>query len=90
LPDSIGRIWKVQLWHNNFGPTPGWYLSRVTVRNLNTGRVYYFLCEKWLAVEEGDGKVEREFMALEGTLGFTKVRKCKVREVEGEFMAVRR
>ena len=35
--------------------------------------MYYFICEKWLAVEEQDGKVEREFMALEGPLEFTKV-----------------
>ena len=37
------------------------------------GNSYYFICEKWLAVEEQDGKVEREFMALEGPLEFTKV-----------------
>ncbi|KAH3794558.1 hypothetical protein DPMN_148095 [Dreissena polymorpha] len=36
LPDSIGKIWKVQIWHNNFGPSPSWYLSRVIVRDLNT------------------------------------------------------
>ncbi|WAQ94086.1 PK1L1-like protein, partial [Mya arenaria] len=56
LPDSIGRIWKVQVWHNNFGPSPSWYLSRVIVRDLITGVQYMFLCEKWLAVEEQDGK----------------------------------
>ena len=38
-----------------------------------TGVHYLFLCEKWLAVEEQDGKVEREFTALEGQLGFGKV-----------------
>jgi hypothetical protein len=37
------------------------------------GSSYYFISEKWLAVEEDDGKVEREFMALEGNLGFRKV-----------------
>ena len=40
---------------------------------LFSGSMYYFICEKWLAVEEQDGKVEREFMALEGPLEFTKV-----------------
>lgn len=29
-----------------------------------------FMCEKWLAVEEQDGKVEREFMALDATLHY--------------------
>ena len=37
------------------------------------GNTYYFICEKWLAVEEDDGKVEREFMAVEGDLGFRRV-----------------
>ncbi|XP_033762676.1 polycystic kidney disease protein 1-like 1 [Pecten maximus] len=73
LPDSIGKIWKVQIWHNNSGQSPSWYLSRVIVKDLNNGNIYYFLSEKWLAVEEEDGKVEREFMALEGSLGVRRV-----------------
>lgn len=73
LPESIGRIWKVQIWHNNFGASPSWYVNRVIVRDLNTGGQYIFLCEKWLAVEENDGKVEREFMVLDGTLDFWQV-----------------
>ncbi|XP_048754124.2 polycystic kidney disease protein 1-like 1 isoform X3 [Ostrea edulis] len=73
LPDSIGKIWKVQIWHNNTGASPSWYLSRVIVKDLNTERMFYFISEKWLAVEEEDGKVEREFLALEGNLGFKRV-----------------
>ena len=37
--------------------------------------MFYFSTEKWFAVEEEDGKVEREIMALEGGLGFVKVSK---------------
>ncbi|XP_052802584.1 uncharacterized protein LOC128232845 isoform X2 [Mya arenaria] len=85
LPDSIGRIWKVQVWHNNFGPSPSWYLSRVIVRDLITGVQYMFLCEKWLAVEEQDGKVEREFMVLDGTLDFTKAYMTKAVEYMADF-----
>lgn len=36
-------------------------------------REFYFISEKWLAVEEEDGKVEREFLALDGNLGFKRV-----------------
>ncbi|XP_061185531.1 polycystin-1-like protein 1 [Saccostrea echinata] len=73
LPDSIGKIWKVQIWHNNSGSSPSWYLSRVIVKDLNNERMFYFISEKWLAVEEEDGKVEREFLALDGNLGFKTV-----------------
>ena len=42
LPDSLGRLFKVQLWHNNAGEAPSWFLSRVVVRDVNAGTVYYF------------------------------------------------
>ena len=74
LPESLGRLLKCQIWHNNSGPHPSWYLSRVVVQDVNTGQFYYFVCERWFAAEEGDGKVEREIMACEGGLGFTRVR----------------
>lgn len=38
LPESIGKVWKVQIWHNNVGPSPSWYLSRVIVKDLNNGQ----------------------------------------------------
>ncbi|XP_060560495.1 polycystin-1-related protein-like isoform X2 [Ruditapes philippinarum] len=85
LPDSIGRIWKVQIWHNNLGPSPSWYLNRVIVRDLNTGNQYIFICEKRLAVEEQDGKVEREFMVLDGTLQFKKALPSKVVQYMADF-----
>jgi len=37
------------------------------------GENFYFVFEKWLAVEQGDGKVEREIMATDRGLGFYKV-----------------
>jgi len=38
------------------------------------GESYYFVFEKWFAVEKGCGKVEREVMAADRGLGFSKVR----------------
>ena len=37
------------------------------------GETSYFVCEKWFAVEEEDGKIEREIMRTEHGLGFTAV-----------------
>jgi len=37
------------------------------------GERYYFVFEKWFAVEKEDGKVEREVMAADRGLGFSKV-----------------
>ena len=46
--------------------------SRVMVV-VNSGESYYFVFEKWFAVEKEDGKVEREVMAADRALGFYKV-----------------
>ena len=40
---------------------------------VNSGESYYFVFEKWFAVEKEDGKVEREVMAADRALGFYKV-----------------
>ena len=72
-PESLGAINRVQLWHNNAGASPGWFLSRVTIKDVNTSTAYYFNCCRWLAVERDDGRVEREFAAVETGLGFNQV-----------------
>ncbi|XP_066545891.1 polycystin-1-like protein 1 [Amia ocellicauda] len=71
--DSLGPIWKVHLWHNNAGHSPSWYVSHVIVKDLGTGTSWFFPAECWLAVDEGDGKVERELTSLTQGPGFKKV-----------------
>lgn len=41
------------------GDNPSWYLSRVAIEDLHTHKKSYFVCERWLAVEEDDGRVDR-------------------------------
>lgn len=41
------------------GRSPSWYASRVVVHDLNNDKKFLFICESWLAVEEGDGAVDR-------------------------------
>ncbi|XP_063964557.1 polycystin-1-like protein 1 [Lytechinus pictus] len=72
VPESLGNIQRLQLWHNNAGLSPSWYLSRVSVRDLLTGQKWFFICERWFAVEEDDGKIERELLVVEDGVGFTK------------------
>jgi len=36
-----------------------WYLKQIIVHDLQTREKDYFICEKWLAVEKEDGKIER-------------------------------
>ncbi|KAM4689007.1 polycystin-1-like protein 1 [Discoglossus pictus] len=85
IPESLGPIWKIHIWHNNSGHSPSLYLSHVIVKDLKSGTNWYFLAECWLAVDEGDGKVEREFTSIGHGLGFRKLFYCKLTEYLEDF-----
>ncbi|XP_066289732.1 polycystin-1-like protein 2 [Branchiostoma lanceolatum] len=57
----MGPLDYIHIWHDNSGDDPSWFLNKIIVTDVNTEQKYYFLCNKWFAVEEGDGKVERIF-----------------------------
>ena len=59
VPRPLGKIEKVRIWHNNAGTEPSWFLARVLVRDLQTGKTVWFVCDRWLAVEEDDGQIDR-------------------------------
>ena len=56
----------MRIRHDNSGRGPGWFLEKVIVRELKTNRVYEFPCHQWLADNEGDRKIEREYYYNEG------------------------
>ncbi len=37
------------------------FVSRAIVTNLREGEEYYFICRQWLAVDIGDGLLDRTF-----------------------------
>ncbi|XP_078056550.1 polycystin-1-like protein 1 [Mustelus asterias] len=85
VPESLGSIWKVHLWHNNGGHSPSWYVTSVIVKDLFTGACWFFPAECWLAVDEGDGKVERELISLTHGPGFKKLLYSKLTEYLEDF-----
>ena len=56
------------MWHDNSGSSPSWFLSRILVKDLATEKRAVFVADKWFAVEEDDGKVEREILAVDAPL----------------------
>ena len=59
VPQSLGNVKEIHVWHNNAGKSPAWYLFRVLIRDLQTDSKWWFVCDQWLAVEESDGAVDR-------------------------------
>lgn len=58
-PLHLGRLNYLEIWHNNHGDDPSWYLIKVSVRDVLKDELYYFMCNQWLAVEHHDGQVSR-------------------------------
>ncbi|XP_071965410.1 uncharacterized protein [Antedon mediterranea] len=59
VPKTLGTMVHLRIWHDNKGKYPSWFLSRASIKDLQTNRMYYFMLDKWLAVEEDDGQIER-------------------------------
>lgn len=41
------------------GAHKSWYLNQIIVHDLQTRDKHWFICEKWLALDKQDGKIER-------------------------------
>lgn len=59
VPRSLGKLKTLRIWHDNTGDHPAWYLLRVMVHDVQTDVKTWFICDRWMAVEEDDGCVER-------------------------------
>lgn len=57
----MGDINFCRIWHDNSGKgnMSSWYLKHLVVHDLQTREKYYFICEKWFAVDSGDSLVDR-------------------------------
>ncbi|XP_040210381.1 polycystic kidney disease protein 1-like 1 [Rana temporaria] len=85
VPDSLGPLWKIHIWHNNSGQSPSMYISHVIVKDLKSKTNFFFYAECWLAVDEGDGKVERELTFAGHGLGFRRLFYCKFTQYLEDF-----
>lgn len=54
-PYMLGSLPYIRIWHDNSGGS--WFLSRVMVVDLQNDDHHYFICNRWLAVDEDDGQV---------------------------------
>eukprot|EP00118_Oscarella_pearsei_P015177 m.134976 g.134976 ORF g.134976 m.134976 type:complete len:375 (+) comp38155_c0_seq27:5099-6223(+) len=61
----LGRLQKVKIRHDNSSFKKAWYLDRITVQAQDDGddvaKEYVFYCERWLAKDKEDGRIERQF-----------------------------
>ena len=55
----LGFIQAVRIGHDNSGKSPSWYLEEIVIKDRQTQESYTFSNNGWLALERGDGRIER-------------------------------
>ena len=55
----LGVIHRVKVGHDNSGDSPSWFLEDIVVLEKQTNRSWTFMNSQWLALERGDGRIER-------------------------------
>ena len=59
LKQSLGTLKRLEVWHDNSGLHPSWFLSSVIIRDVKEHEITLFLCNRWFAVGKDDGKIAR-------------------------------
>ncbi|KFO85930.1 Polycystic kidney disease and receptor for egg jelly-related protein, partial [Buceros rhinoceros silvestris] len=76
---DLGDICSFRVWHNNKGPSPSWFLSRVQVERMSTGKSWFFMCRKWLALDKGDCLLERTFSVTNPKTPLPRIDYCLIK-----------
>ena len=58
---DLGKLYKIHIRHDNSMINPSWFLDRVEVKDPVDEDKSIFHCERWLAKNKDDGKIERSF-----------------------------
>ena len=75
---DLGEISFIRIWHNNSGKDPSWFISRITVTDLMKNKQSIFICQSWLGIGIGDGRIDRIFTASKDEI---------VKDIETLFLA---
>ncbi|MBN3300355.1 LOXH1 protein, partial [Amia calva] len=59
---NLGRLRKITIGHNNKGSSAGWFLDKVIIDDMGNKAVYEFPVNRWFAMDEDDGKIQRDVL----------------------------
>ena len=63
LPQQLGHLYKIRIWHDNSGKNPSWFLKDVVITEVGSKKQAHFIGNRWLAVERGRGQIQAELQA---------------------------
>ncbi|XP_004680096.1 PREDICTED: oxygen-regulated protein 1 [Condylura cristata] len=61
---DIGTLFKIRVGHTNSGLSPSWHCKEIQLWNRNSGKHFYIPVQRWLAQDQEDGAICREFPIL--------------------------
>ncbi|XP_036855420.2 oxygen-regulated protein 1 [Manis javanica] len=61
---DIGTLFKIRIGHTNSGLSPSWHCKEIQLWNMNSGNKFYIPVQRWLARDQEDGAICREFPVL--------------------------
>ncbi|CAF0968400.1 unnamed protein product [Rotaria sp. Silwood1] len=62
----LKQIRKIQIGHDGTGVGSGWFLNKVIIRQEDgCYEPTTFICDRWFAVDEDDGRIVREFIVTQ-------------------------
>ncbi|XP_056301849.1 lipoxygenase homology domain-containing protein 1-like [Danio aesculapii] len=62
---DLGPLKKLRIRHDNKQANASWYLDRVEIFDTKDETMYFFPCQRWLAVDEDDGQLGRELVPVD-------------------------
>ncbi|XP_016306772.1 lipoxygenase homology domain-containing protein 1-like [Sinocyclocheilus anshuiensis] len=62
---DLGPLKKLRMRHDNKQANAAWYLDRVEIFDVKDETMYFFPCQRWLAVDEDDGQLGRELVPVD-------------------------
>lgn len=65
LPSELKDLFKIKIWHDNFGEDPSWFIKDVVITDEDEEERSYFLIDRWLAVNKGNHNISAEFLLTE-------------------------
>ncbi|XP_076420081.1 oxygen-regulated protein 1 isoform X5 [Peromyscus maniculatus bairdii] len=82
---DIGKPFKIRIGHTNSGYSPSWHCKGIELQNMNSGEKFYIPVQQWLAQEQEDGEICREFPILSKGQPVLPVTKYEVYITTGEL-----
>ncbi|XP_073749565.1 uncharacterized protein [Callorhinus ursinus] len=61
---DIGILFKIRIGHTNSGSSPSWHCKEIQLWNMSSGKKFYIPVQRWLARDQEDGEICREFPVL--------------------------